>query len=464
MTENDLMRKADEFIEENIEDIIRDIKSIVDVPSVAGEPTEDAPYGQEVKRALTTALGIADRMGFSTTNCDNHLGFAEIKGREDAYIGTIAHLDVVAAGKGWNTDPFSMEVKDGYLMGRGVVDNKGPLILTFYLGKFFKEMGEAPRYTLRMIAGCDEESGMRDVEYYKQHYPQPVFLITPDSEFPLCNGEKGCLIGNISSQRFENGKILDFCGGVASNVVPDEAYAIIDAELAQCPPAERITVSAVPQGVRIDATGISGHASHAEFAINAIGVLTTYLLQNDLVTAEERKHLEMLDLLFQDLEGHTVGIDCVDDRYSPLTIIGGMMRMENGVMTQNVNSRYPMATSGEEIIRKLSALATRYNATASMVSDSVPFYIEPDKPEIQACLRSYNDVRNLQGKPFTMGGGTYARHFDNAISFGTEIPSEPLPDFVGKIHTSDEGIGIDRLKMSLKIYILTLSRLMNMDL
>ena len=43
--------------------------------------------------------------------------------------------------------------------------------------------------------------------------------------------------------------------------------------------------------------------------------------------------------------------------------------------------------------------------------------------------------------------------FKNAISFGTEIPAEPLPDFVGKIHTFDEGIGIDRLKMSLKIYM-----------
>ena len=73
------------------------------------------------------------------------------------------------------------------------------------------------------------------------------------------------------------------------------------------------------------------------------------------------------------------------------------------------------------------------------------------------------EIRGVDGKPFTMGGGTYARHFKNAISFGTEIPAEPLPDFVGKIHTFDEGIGIDRLKMSLKIYILALYRLMQIE-
>lgn len=137
--------------------------------------------------------------------------------------------------------------------------------------------------------------------------------------------------------------------------------------------------------------------------------------------------------------------------------------MEDGIMKQNFDSRYPTNTTGEELVRKLSELGARYGAVITDVTDSVPFYIEADKPEIKACLDAYNDIRGLQGKPFTMGGGTYARHFKNAISFGTEIPVEPLPDFVGKIHTSDEGIGIERLKMSMKIYILALYRLMKIE-
>jgi len=36
-----------------------------------------------------------------------------------------SHYDVVAAGKGWSTDPWTMVAKDGYFYGRGVSDNKG---------------------------------------------------------------------------------------------------------------------------------------------------------------------------------------------------------------------------------------------------------------------------------------------------------------------------------------------------
>jgi len=260
MTEQELLLKADEFIEANMEDIIRDIKAVVDIPSVKSEAKEGAPFGVEVRRALGKALEIGERMGFKTVNCGDYLGYAELVGEKEEYIGTIAHLDVVPAGNGWNTDPYDMVVKDGYLMGRGVVDNKGPLILTYYMGKFFKDLGTTLPYSLRMMAGCDEESGMEDVEYYIRHYEEPVFLFTPDSEFPLCNGEKGCLCGNFTSLPFKDGAIVDFGGGMAHNAVADQAYAVIRAGLEQCPKAERITVTPADEGVRIDAAGIGGRS------------------------------------------------------------------------------------------------------------------------------------------------------------------------------------------------------------
>lgn len=463
MNEQELLKRADDFIEANMDGIIRDIKAVVDIPSVKGEAQEGAPFGAEIKRALMKALEIAGRMGFETVNCDNYLGYAQLKGKSEKYIGTIAHLDVVPAGNGWATDPYDMTVVQDYLMGRGVIDNKGPLILTFYMAKFFAELGEELPYSLRIMAGCDEESGMEDVEYYIHHYEEPVFLFTPDSEFPLCNGEKGRLSANFTSKKFENGAIVDFQGGFAQNAVPDAAYAVIRCDKAQCPAADRITVSDAPEGVRIDSTGIGGHASHAETTINAIGVLADYLLDNHLVTEEEEKYLTMVSKLCGNYQGYGLGIQCDDGKFPPLSIIGGMMRMKDGVMKQNFDSRYPTNTSGEELIARLSELGKEYGVEITDADDSVPFYIEADKPEIKACLDAYNDIRGFGGKPFTMGGGTYARHFRNAISFGTEIPAEPLPDFVGKIHTADEGIGIDRLKMSLKIYILALYRLMQIE-
>ena len=39
------------------------------------------------------------------------------------------HL-VVPEGNGWTEDPFKMEIRDGWMIGRGVADDKGPMVAT----------------------------------------------------------------------------------------------------------------------------------------------------------------------------------------------------------------------------------------------------------------------------------------------------------------------------------------------
>ena len=84
------------------------------------------------------------------------------------------------AGNGWNSDPFGMIEKDGWLIGRGVSDDKGPALLTLYMAKFFKEYcdqtGETLPYTLRVLLGCSEETGMTDVDYYLGAEPHAGLL------------------------------------------------------------------------------------------------------------------------------------------------------------------------------------------------------------------------------------------------------------------------------------------------
>lgn len=39
------------------------------------------------------------------------------------------HYDVIPAPpEGWKSDPFTLDGRNGYLYGRGVTDNKGPII------------------------------------------------------------------------------------------------------------------------------------------------------------------------------------------------------------------------------------------------------------------------------------------------------------------------------------------------
>ena len=56
-------------------------------------------------------LEIADRDGYPTKNVDNYAGHFEF-GQGEEVLGIFAHMDVVPAGSGWDTDPYTPTIKD----------------------------------------------------------------------------------------------------------------------------------------------------------------------------------------------------------------------------------------------------------------------------------------------------------------------------------------------------------------
>ena len=191
----------DAFAENNRDNILRDITRLVAVPSVEGTPEPGAPFGKGPKAALDKALEIAAELGLDTHNAEGYIGWAQTGPIADGqkYLATITHTDVVPEGNGWDADPYTVRVRDGWLLGRGVSDDKGPMIVTLYALKFLKEQGYELRYPIRALAGTNEETHMQDVDYYLKNYPAPVFCFTPDAEFPVCNGEKGLFGAKIVS-------------------------------------------------------------------------------------------------------------------------------------------------------------------------------------------------------------------------------------------------------------------------
>ena len=95
--------------------------------------------------------------------------------------------------------------------------------------------------------------------------------------------------------------------------------------------------------------------------------------------------------------------------------------------------------------------------------DAAPFYMSLDKSEVQACIDAYNEVTHEGAKPYTIGGGTYARDFPNAVSFGPEHPERPMPAFCGPIHGVDEAASKQAFLEALKIYILALIKLEELE-
>ena len=191
--EEKILAKVDELSQEMIDSIIR----MVQIDSVEGEAEPDAPFGRGVKTALDAALDLARDMGFFTVNVDNYMDYASYGEGED-YVCAVGHLDVVPTGTGWKQPPFSGYLKDGVIYSRGVLDNKGPIFSCLYALYALKELGIVPDRQVRIIFGCDEETGFEDLKYYLSKEKPPVMGFTPDCKYPVVYAERGRALVEIT--------------------------------------------------------------------------------------------------------------------------------------------------------------------------------------------------------------------------------------------------------------------------
>ncbi len=198
--EDKILKKVEELSGEMIDTIIEMVK----IDSVESEAKPDAPFGSGVKEALDAALALAEKMGFDTVNVDNYMGYASYGDSED-YVCAVGHLDVVPVGTGWKQPPFSGYVKDGTIYSRGVLDNKGPVFSCLYALYALKELGIPLKRQVRILFGCDEETGFEDLKYYLSKEKPPVMGFTPDCKYPVVYAERGRAVVEIrpaSKERF----------------------------------------------------------------------------------------------------------------------------------------------------------------------------------------------------------------------------------------------------------------------
>ena len=502
MDDKELNRRIDAYLDAHWEEVVADIDALVRIPSVEdkGAATEGAPFGLGPREALTAVLGMAERMGFDAHDLDGFIGYADHPGRSDGQIGVIGHVDVVPA-----FEPYAVTCKDGYLIGRGVADDKGPVVVALHALKFWKDLQDVGTvdtfpYTVRFLFGANEETGMGDLPAYQSRFDDPLFLFTPDAEFPVSYGEKGLYSGVIRSPRLYAGscgakdagsagaplaaepgagpdsepdagsgacRIVAFEGGAAANAVPGTACAVVRADAAALPAVEGIAVEAAAcDGLaRIVATGRSAHASTPEKGVSAILLLVGYLLDNGICNEAERAFLELDRRLVSRTDGSGVGIACADEHFGALTVVGGTAYMEDGFICQTLDVRFPTSTTPAELTGQLARLAQDAGCSYEALpeAEAEPFLVDPSSPMIQALLSAYNEATGEHAEPFTMGGATYARHFASAASFGPALPHDEAPAWVGGMHGPDEGVSEESLKKAFRIYALTIGKLMDID-
>jgi len=75
----------------------------------------------------------------------------------------VAHQDTVPAPpEGWKHEPFSGDIADGFVWGRGSIDNKGSLMSILESTEYLIKDGFKPSRSIYIAFGCDEEVGGRE--------------------------------------------------------------------------------------------------------------------------------------------------------------------------------------------------------------------------------------------------------------------------------------------------------------
>ncbi len=491
------------WLEERERELIGDIAALVRIESVAenGERTKTeqapgdsgrtaeapAPYGAGCRRALERMMELAGKKGLATEDHQGHC-LSVCAGQSKTEIGIWNHLDVVPAGEGWLYPPFSCTEKNGYLIGRGVQDNKGPAVAVLYAVWYCAENQLLKNIRVRQILGCQEECGMGDVAWYLEHHRAPEFSFVADCGFPVCCGEKGGFRATLETEKRTDG-LLRIQAGTVSNSVPSSASAEI----------------LTGEGWRtLTADGIGGHAAFPEGTVNAVHRLCGKLrewrppvgadrLWEPSAQADQRESilraarspesaahkdqgavlradpgeigriLDFLEEISEDGYGENIGIGCEDELSGRLTCNAGVVSMKEGRLRLELDIRYPVTKEAGDFLPRLQSRAGEAGFRVLEYRDSPPYYMDKSHPFIQLLMDAWREETQLAGEPFVMGGGTYARHIPNAVSFGPgterDLTVPELPAGHGNCHCADEAEAVENLKQAVIIYVNTLIKI-----
>lgn len=465
MKDKELAGAALQWAAEHREEMVRDLIHIVNHPSVSKPGEAGYAFGEDCKRCADAMEDMGRGYGFAVDNDEYYTTSLLLGGRTTREIGILGHLDVVPEGTGWNYEPYNAIEKEGFVIGRGSSDNKGAVIMSLYVMRFLREMGIKLKHTLRLICGFNEKAGMQDVEHYLKTHEAPEYTIVCDGGWAMCIGEKGILTADLT-QRITDGNLLAMEGGVASNAIAGEAFA----QLSEADPdalnrlkaenPETVTITEDQGHVKIRVSGKAGHAAFPEHGDSAISKLQHLLVQYQLLTGDAADAVQNLAESFTDDYGTGLGIDCEDAVSGKTTCVGGMISYENGLLTQNINVRFAIGQSSEELLQNLRQVCAERKMSIENLEYSDPRYTDPDSPVTKMLLDTCHEFLGQEYEVYTMGGGTHARKFPNALPYGPG--GIPVENPFGGPHGIDEAVCIDSLIRSMSVYAVAIMRLDSM--
>lgn len=460
----EIMNKMDEYINSHKEEIISDLFELVRIPSVKGNPEENAPFGVECARVLDAAADMFERNGFDTVVNKDHEYALSYYGKGDKNIGLFSHTDVVSVDDQWiMCSPFEPVIKDGYIFGRGCNDDKSGVIQTLYSAKMIRELGLELNSRLVMFNGSNEETGMQDVKSFVENEPMPDVSLVPDGMYPCVYGERSMLGFEIASKKPLN-SIRKFEGGKSFNILLGKLEAEIDyteelyAELSElCKDNDRIKLSTDGSVISVTGIGVSKHMMEAEEGLNAAWIVSDVLSRCNSLDAEDRKTMGFVSSVLVDVSGEGFGIASVDPDFGKLVCGNGIVEYtDDGRIKLTFDGRVGLSFNVddvEKIVCDTCGSEWDYNCRRKATG-----YLMPEDDAKKLTIEDvYANVSGIKGeKGIKIAAGTYARHLKNAFPVGTvayylEKDKPELPEGHGGVHQPDEMMSVDGFLESIKI-------------
>lgn len=438
--------EAKKILEKQFDSLVETLQETIRFNTEKGVAENDAPFGRNIADCLNFVLKKAESFGLETYNCDNYAGHADLKGTGSEVLGILGHLDVVPSkAEEWKYPPCAGEIHDGKLFGRGTMDDKGPMIACLFAVKALKESGFVPQKTVRLIFGCDEESGMECVQHYFEKVPQPDVAFSPDGDFPVINIEKGIYQFNVILGKLPKGVTLT--AGERANVVPSLCTATVQGNIDG---NAEVTVTKQKGVCTVTAVGKSAHGSTPDEGINATYPVIALLAK----TFPENEGLKFLKEKMCDTTGKKWGIALEDADSGKLTCNLGVLRTSaEGILTATVDIRFPASYTCRQMYALLREhTPEQFDIVAGHRSN--PLHVPANSHLVTTLMDVYNTALGCNLKPLAIGGGTYSRCLKNCVAFGPLFPKEEQT-----IHMPNECVDLKNLKLMAELYLEAIYRL-----
>lgn len=352
-----------------------------------------------------TKLGFAvERVIFSGENTPDVENLYARIGTKSPHICFAGHTDVVPVGNvaDWEFDPFSGDVKDGFMYGRGAVDMKGGIACFISAVENYLSNHGAPQGSIS-------------------------FLITGDEEGPGINGTDKLLKWAV-----DKGEIWDAC--IVGE--PSNSNSIGDA----IKNGRRGSLSG-----KITVKGIQGHAAYPHLADNPVRGIT------DLITALLQEPFDDGTDQFQPTNLEVTSVDVGN------TATNVIAAQATAIFNIRFNDIWNGETIKTEILNRLDSGAkieiTRHNKEDVVNFDVEwlgrvsPVFLTKDDRLINTLTSAVSSITGQSPKLSTGGGTSDARFIKDycpVVEFG----------LVGQtMHQVDERTALSDLDTLTEIYL-----------